>query len=92
MKLKMRPLFLMAIAAVFFSVLAAVAAGKFETTASAPSHSKLLNSTRAIQLVNSGCGLCSDTDCCGGASLGWKLCQSDCPAGKKKCMLVDECP
>ncbi len=50
---------------------------------------KLIASHRVAE---AGCGLCSDTDCCGGASLGWKLCQNGCPSGEKKCMLVANCP
>ena len=38
------------------------------------------------------CGLCSNVDCCGGASLGWKLCKSNCPTGQYKCLQVATCP
>jgi len=43
-------------------------------------------------VVDNACGLCTDTECCGGASLGWKLCQDGCPSGQKKCMMVATCP
>lgn len=43
------------------------------------------------QVAQAGCGLCSTVDCCGGASLGWKLCKSNCTTGYK-CMQVATCP
>jgi len=43
------------------------------------------------------CGLCTTVDCCGGASLGWKLCKYNCgkdASGNQQyaCCMVAKCP
>ena len=62
--------------------------------AAAPDNNNFLGRLRPIQLRRyaAACGLCTNVDCCGGASLGWKLCKSNCPKGQYKCMQVAACP
>jgi hypothetical protein len=50
-----------------------------------------LGSKNYSRIAQAGCGLCSTVDCCGGASLGWKLCKANCNTGYK-CMQVSTCP
>ncbi len=68
-----------------------VASLKSATTSVSGSLLQKLRSKDSSQIVQAGCGLCSTVDCCGGASLGWKLCKSDCQRGYK-CMQVASCP
>lgn len=48
-------------------------------------------SRNSTNLAQAGCGLCTNVECCGGASNGWKLCKSDCTSGRK-CLQVKTCP